>query len=299
MSIADLISLDALSTRQRRRVEENLALINITIDRIPPTHIRSQSPRDRRDLFQEGTLALVEAVRNHDPTRHGDFAAYAMARVHQALGRYLHEDETLIRVPYIEQRRRKDADRVRVMQDRSPSSTRRESDDRSNADRLRPDRIPRITPCGDLSTGKYRSRRCTAGRDQPMNQGPTLCDALRRRLNRSRRRAIQLLLDEAALVPLEQRLILHCEARRWSIPDPAQQTPLRTIAAALGSSVSRVVRCEQRFRESRAAELACDRLFNRLLTLSRQRKEAWNHLLDRDDYTYLRHGVDTSTDMLP
>ena len=30
MSVADLISLDALSTRQRRRVEENLALVHIT-----------------------------------------------------------------------------------------------------------------------------------------------------------------------------------------------------------------------------------------------------------------------------
>ncbi|MEK6642927.1 MAG: sigma factor [Planctomycetota bacterium] len=299
MSIADLISLDALSTRQRRRVEGNLALVHITIDRIPPTHSRSQSPRDRRDLFQEGTLALVEAVRNHDPARHGDFAMYAMARVHQALGRYLHEDETLIRVPYIEQRRRKDADRVRVMQNRSPSSTHREGEDRSNSDRLRPDRIPRITPYGDLSTGKYRSRSRTAGHDQPLNQGPTLCDALRRRLERSRRRAIHILLHEAALVPLEQRIILHCETHRWAIPDPVQQTPLRTIAAALGSSVSRVVRCEQRFRESRAAELACDRLFIRLLTLSRQRKDAWNHLLDADDYTYLRHGIAASTDILP
>jgi RNA polymerase sigma factor (sigma-70 family) len=299
MSAADLISLDALSTRQRRRVEEHLALVHVTIDRIPPTHSRSQSPRDRRDLFQEGTLALVEAVRNHDPARHGDFAAYAMARVHHALGRFLHEDESLIRVPYIEQRRRKEAGRDRIKQDRHPSSNRRSSKDRADSDRHRPDRIPRITPCGDLSTGKYRSRRCTAGHDQPLHQGPTLCDALRRRLNRSLRRAIRILREEATLVPLEQRLILDCEARRWSIPDPAQRTPFRAIAAGLGCSVSRVVRCEQRFQESRAAELACDRLFIRLLTLSRQRKEAWKHLLDADDYTYLRHGVDASTDMLP
>lgn len=288
----DTIPLDALSARQRRRVQENLPLVQLTVDRIKADPARQRAPSDVRDLIQEGSLALAEAIRRHDPALHGDFAAYAMARVHQAVGRFLHEDESLIRVPYIAQRRRRT--RSHDPRDASP----RAKDTSSDRDRLRPDRIPSIRTRGSLANGILHSRYAHAG-STTIRTGPTLNIALRHRIDRARRRAIEHLLRDAGRDTGEHRVIHHCNAQRWSMLDPSQQTSFRALAESLNCAPTRLFRCEKRFRETMAAVLATDRAFNRLVELARLRRHGWRHTLDAEDYAFLRHGPSAAIDLQP
>ncbi|MBI5763068.1 MAG: hypothetical protein HZA51_06050 [Planctomycetes bacterium] len=289
-TVADTIPLDALSARQRRRVQENLPLVQLTVDRIKADPTGQRAPSDVRDLIQEGSLALAEAVRNHDPTRHGDFATYAMARVHQAVGRFLNEDESLIRVPYIAQRRHRS--RSHDPREASP----RTDDAPADRERLRPDRIPSIKTRGSLANGILHSRFPHVGSTN-VRPGPTLNIALRHRIDRARRRAIECLLRDAGRDIGEQRVIHACDAHRWSMLDPSQQTSFRALALLLNCAPSRLFRCEKRLRETMAAVLAADRAFNRLVELARIRRHGWRHILDPEDYTFLRHGPAAAIDL--
>jgi DNA-directed RNA polymerase specialized sigma subunit len=107
MSTRAAIPLAALSARQRRLVESHLPLIHHTLSRLNEWVARHRRHGRYTELVQEGSLALIDAVRSHDPTRHGAFAPYAMARIHFAVSRFVHETQCAIRVPYSTQRRRR------------------------------------------------------------------------------------------------------------------------------------------------------------------------------------------------
>src|SRR5262245_13461358 len=99
MSNGSAVPLAALSARQRRLVESHLPLIHPTLNRLDDWVRRHRAAGRYPELVQEGSLALIEAVRAHDPLRHGAFAPYAMARIHFAVSRFVHETHCAIRVP--------------------------------------------------------------------------------------------------------------------------------------------------------------------------------------------------------
>jgi RNA polymerase sigma factor (sigma-70 family) len=219
------IQLHALSSRQRRLVERHLPLIGLTVRR----HFRVDRRRlsERHDLHQVGCLALADAIKSHDPDRHGDFPTFAMARIHVAVSRYKHED-ALVRVPYITQRRRRIAAR------------------NQEGDRHRPDRAPRTHLLTDRQLGFF----------SPQNQAAahldTHTDPSRSSLGDIVRDCCDTALQEIVSIRSKSLhssddpgLMRRCADERWSIPDSEYQATYRQLAHEFNCPHSRIARREK------------------------------------------------------
>lgn len=241
-----LVGMEALSERQRRLVRRHLPLVLLTLERMPGVS-RRRTGRERGELLQEGSLALAEAVRHHDPSRHGAFGPYAMSRVRFAISRYAHEHHSSIRVPFITQRR---------------------SRQRREADRHDPNAPPRFVTC---NLTKLRDDRSSPHAPDGAARGATIGELLRQRY-------------DAALAAAERQLgrrtgragraalVERCVRERWMVPEPEEKTALRALAAEQGCPLSRVARCDAEIRAAVAAALRSDAAFAYLCRL-RERRE--------------------------
>lgn len=259
---ADRIPLGALSARQRRIIERNLPLVHLTIGR----HGRLSDPdavgRERSELFQEGCLALIEAVRTHDPSRHGSFAAFAMARVRFAISRFVHEHQSPVRVPFVTQRRQ------RCAVGREPER------------RHRPGTLPRVVdeppdparvPAADRNSHPAES----------CGETVTVGELIRERFDRALRRVVDEMRHDPRCAEGNREVVDRCVAERWTVPEAAARTPIRQLARTLACSMGRITHCEERFRRRIAAELEADRTYQALSRLARSRPSGFRHALQR------------------
>lgn len=256
------VPLASLSRAQQKIVHDNLPLVHWAINKTPALRRAGKAGRSYVELLQEGALALVSAVRNHDPHAHGAFGAYALARIRFAMRRYAQENDSLIRVPYITQRRI--ADKAR----RRPRVCKR--------DRHRPDAPPRISRAIVNSAMLRRLAERRAPRRSAI-PGLTLGDLARERLERAMRNALRELKHSPRAADDYQSMLKICMDERWQIPDDESQRPLRWIADQTGSSVGRITRCEKRYRAAVARRLEQDQVFHRLCRMARTRRHGWSH----------------------
>jgi len=249
------ISLGALSARQRRVVERNLPLVHLTLNRHAGLCHRRRAGRERGELFQEGCLALMEAVRNHDPERHGIFASFAMARIHFAVSRFVHEHESNIRIPYITQRRHK---KLR---------------DDAHSDRHRPDALPRVVNGPDdgeaTRGGRPRRRRHVEVRPGAV----TIGDRIRDCFDRASDAVVREMEAAPRCRPGHRDVVRRCALERWNIPEPEARMPIRRLAEALACSVGRITHCEDRFKKKVAAALENDETYRELRQLAKKNPE--------------------------
>ena len=77
-------------------VRRNLGLVGMVAGRYPPH-------RDRDDLFQVGSLGLMEAVGRYDAAAHPDasFATYAIYWIRQEIVRWIRDDSTIRVSPHV------------------------------------------------------------------------------------------------------------------------------------------------------------------------------------------------------
>ena len=262
---AAAIPLDALSGRQRRLVESHLALVHLTLKRLEELVGRHRRQGQYGELVQEGCLALVEAVRSHDPARHGAFAPYAMARIHFAVSRYVHETSTLIRVPFITQRR----NRRRCQ---------------SEKERHRPFASPRVVR---LSARHRIAARLFSNRSESADaigkRPPSVGEQIRERYEQAARSVAARMSDSSRTSPESRRVLRRCLDDRLSIPEPEEKTSLRELAGSLNCPVSRVMKCEDRFLKGVGKVLNRDATFQSLLRLSRQAPDGIGHRLSRQE----------------
>lgn len=256
------IPLAAMSDRQRRIVQTHLPLVYLTLSRMQLRAERPREVQERRDLVQEGSLALVEAFRKHDPERHGSFAAYAMSRVHYSMSQYLHERLPGVRVPFTTQRRH-----VRARNDR--------------LDRHRPDAPPRERRLPDFLDGiTPRRRRHSCNDFQDRDARPTIGDLVRDLYDL----AAQTIVREMKLDPLSRpdtaTLLSRCHDERWTVPESEVKTPIRQLARELGCSLGRLTHCEERFRRRVAERLRSDEVFQMLLDEAASRREGLEHRME-------------------
>jgi RNA polymerase sigma factor (sigma-70 family) len=248
------VALQAMSRRQQRLVESNLPLVQLTLRRHRDLLDGASRPgREAGELFQEGCLALMEAVRSHDPRRHGDFAAFAMARIHFAISRYAHEHDNLIRVPFITQRRWKKA---------------RENDAHQ---RHRPEPLPRVVRLADESSSwesRRNAHRRSLSRSLPAD-GPSIGELIRECYDRAARRVVEIMKRSQQAAAGNGMILEGCLAERWSVPEPEARKSLREMAEHLGCSMRRVTRCEERFRKRLAAAILADETYARLMEMAR------------------------------
>lgn len=262
MAIAgeEKVQLHALSERQRQIVESHLPLVGHTMKRHGRSVLGGGDGRDAAEFFQEGCLALMEAVRSHDPSRHGAFATFAMARIRYAMSRYAHEECGLIRVPFSTQRRHR--------QRRSAEEV----------DRHRPDTVPRIVPMdGGCAGSPPMASVCRYAQGLVRRrEDETLGDLLRARCDSAMREVVKRM--KAAARDDGARFFDVCYEERWSVPEPEARTPFRRLATALGCSLGRLTRAESLFHELLIETLGRDNAYRRLVTMARHYADGLSHV---------------------
>jgi len=249
------IPLAALSRRQQRLVERHLPLVYLTLQRSAIPRSRQRSGRERLDLVQEGCVALAEAIRRHDPARHGEFAPYAMARMHYAMSLFSHERSGLIRVPFRTQR----------------SHAKRRTT--SEKERHRP--FPRVVTFGDLSASQTRRNRSYA--DQLLDAGErlTIGDLMRERIEEAMARAAEGMKHALTADGTLRKLVERCHEERWKIPAPEMKLSMGRVAAEVGTSKQHVANVELRARQRMMALLKADPVACELLNLAREAEEGF------------------------
>jgi hypothetical protein len=263
-----------ITTRQRRRVERNLPLVKLALRKHRKLMRPDRTGREAGELMQEGCLALVEAVRTHDRRQHGEFASFAMARIHYAISRFAREQGDLIRVPFITQRRHK----------------RRHSDggDGGESDRHRPDAPPRVVR---LHRARAMARRgpadggCSERSGGGGGEGTsvTVGELIRERYDRAVEQVAARLKKSHHAAPGLGELVNRCFHERWTVPEPDAQTPLRQMAKELGCSLGRITHCEDRFRIRLMARLFKDKAWARLMAIARRREAGMSHRLSEEE----------------
>ena len=227
------VPLTALSGAQRDLVERHLPLVRHTLKRNRHLIRVGRDARDGAELFQEGCLALIEAVRNHDTARHGHFAAYAMARIHFALSRYVHEREYAVRVPFITQRRRK------------PTCPDHQADQPP---------LPTVVRMNEQATQAVRRPTRSGG----AMEEPTIGELLGERIDVAMRQVTDQLKQGRRCAPGIREVVERCVRERWSVPEPEARTSIRQLAKDLNCSVGRITHCEERFKKGMATALNDD-----------------------------------------
>ena len=252
-----------MSARQCQFVENNLPLVYLTLRRHRYLTDHHRAGREPKELFQEGSLALMEAVRMHDPIRHGEFAAFAMARIHFAISRYVHEYTGAIRVPFITQRRRK------------------KNREEKECDRHRPAPLPRVVSMKDGRHGTTRLR--TSIREvhhaSSVQDEVTIGDMIRERFDRAMREVARDMKNSPRCTQDNSDVIERCLEERWSVPEPTARTSIRQLAKSLSCSAGRVTYYEERFRKKLAAALNGDETYRTLTRIAKLKPEGWRHCL--------------------
>ncbi len=262
------IGLEGLSARQRQVVEAHLPLVQLTLarhagapggrsGRAGAKGGKGQSygtlPRGvLRDLAQEACLALVEAVRRHDPARHGSFVPYAMSRMRFAIGQFAHENQGAVRVPYMTQRRAR------------------------GRGFLREELVPRAASMKDARSVVARERSSRRFADPSSRPGgrPTIGEAVRERCEEAMRRVARELKSDPRAAPGTRDVVERCAAERWHVPEPEAKTPIRELARQMACSLGRVTHCEARFYRRVAKMLEKDEEFVRMRERMRREQEA-------------------------
>lgn len=261
---ADVVHLDALSNSQRDLVESHLPLVQHTLNR--HRHL-VRSGRDAAELFQEGCLALIESVRNHDPQRHGHFAAFAMARMHFALSKFVHENDSAVRVPFITQRRKRAA--AVAANNRPPSA-------KSGAP------LPVVQRLADYETAA------------PQVSGPNaspivrIGELIRERLDENMKHVIHDLKASPRCAPGTRDVVELCARERWRIPEPEARTSIRKLAKELDCSVGRITHCEERYRKRMNAALSKDATYCKLRDWARRSHRGFDEPMSAERIAKLR-----------
>lgn len=241
---------DQLDERQTRLVEDHLHLVKAHLRR----HLApAQAPRRDRedlDLYQEGCLGLIQAVKRYDPDSGIPFGAFAARRIHQAVSRALYEGFTIMRVPMRTQRRQT-----------------RECDEGA----LR-------APVVHSLEHDPPTRRSDA-RTDPANQ-TTVASRIREKYESAVRRAQ----DSASSNPGRRgdrsRLVACLVEGRLLVPDDERKTPLREIARETRSSYSRVANCEKKLAIEIGETLRRDPEYRRLEETARRSGDGFQATID-------------------
>jgi len=250
------VALGTLSGRQRGIVERHLALVHLTLRRHEGL-CSGRAGRERSELFQEGCLALAEAVRSHDAARHGAFPPFAMARIHFAVSSFAHEQSGPIRIPFITQRRERERGRRRP-EAATDSAARviRISGEDGLLERAAARR-------GARPGSSEHDERPAAGEDHA-----TVGDLVRDQIDRA---AVEVATEMRAIGrgPGHATVVDRCLEERWAIPEPECRTPIRRLARSLECSIGKITHNEERFRRKMAESLEGDVTFQALERLAK------------------------------
>lgn len=249
---SERIPLRAMSARRRRIVERHLGLVHLVLRRHEQLCEPDRTGREPDELFQEGCLALIQAIHTHDPIRHGYFAAFAMARIHYAISRFVHEFHSAVRIPFSTQiKQRREWKRNPGPQSRIPFPK------VFNIGKANRQAGPSLSPDG-------------MGEGSPSEETPvTIGERIRERYDLALREVVHELKHPKRCNAGLREVVERCCEERWQVPEPEMRTSMKQLARILGCSKGRIVHCEERFRGKLARLLEADEEYQALDALAR------------------------------
>lgn len=269
------VGLGSLSDRQRRLVEQHMDLVRFAVARSGGRRCARRHDMEYVDLMQEGSMALMEAVRAHDPARHGVFEPYAISRIHFAVSRYAHEHGGLVRVPFVTQRRVRARDRQLQQADATLPGPGSGHPPRVHC-------IEAIEHHGPPhASGSHDASERSAER-------MTVADAAAPRIARALTQVRDRLLGTAGRSPRRGEIIRRCYAERWTIPEVDARTPIRQLARELGCSLGGITHCEARFEREAAAAIDRDPVMVQLRRMAKSSPHGFGHRLTDEELEELR-----------
>jgi RNA polymerase sigma factor (sigma-70 family) len=244
-----------LTEEQRRLMQRHLPLVHLQLRRQSGCSFQRRNGREPEDLFQEGCLALAEAVRRYDSSRHGRFAPYALARIHTAMSVWLHEQTSPVRVPYATQKRRR----------YEAAAGKRRHDPGE----------PR--PCV-YDVNRRRARRFNASKRASLEPtcGVTVGEMIRERYDAAVEEVYRGDLRRGRLRPDSVAVLGRIVRERLCIPSDEARTSIRALMREMHVPFARVTHCESRFVERLRRKLLRDAAFRYLRRLSRHKPDGMN-----------------------
>ncbi len=214
-----------LTEAQKVQVSQNVGLVAIHLRR--RMNLRGEPTRDceREDLFQEGCLGLIQAVRSFDPSAGIPFAAYALPRIHTAVSRATQTAFATVRKPLIRQRKHQNPVELASVSLLDFEPEHREADPRHQ-----PDSEDSETLGTHLRSRFEQTLRSTVAN---MRSSKTA------RVDR----------DKLAQLIIDERLL---------IPEESARHSLRVIARQTNSSYARVAQCEKKIVQQARQALSAD-----------------------------------------
>lgn len=254
-----------LTESERALLAHHLPLVHLQLRRY---RWSAREASDGDDLFQEGCLALADAIRRHDPSRHGSFAPYAMARIHCRMGLWVAEQRTLIRVPHATQKRRRRRGEFDRHDPAGPAAA-------SLAEYARQRRSAR------------RAAEATSGPHEPAAAGPTLAERLRRRIEGAVAAAARYYVAGARRENSGE-VVRRIVSERLMIPESEAQTPIRALVREMAVSIGRITHTEENLLGRVRRAMARDVEFRLLRRFASRRPNGWDEGLTPREAAQLR-----------
>jgi len=248
----------ALSTPQRKLVQDNLGLVAVHLRRYVSNLAQPRRDREWEDLFQEGCLGLVNAAERFDPDRGIPFAAFALPRIHNAVSRALYTRFTTIRSPLSRTRSQRDAVRSNAAKDDTP-------------------RVPKTV---GMSTLVERNLCGPGGRESSEPRKDTIGQRLRTKYEDAVRRAARFVGDQPSTRGDRAELVDRILDERLLIPQAETRHTLRRLARDTQSSYARVAQCEKQIKDLVRTALRADPEFVALEQLAREQRHGCESLFD-------------------
>lgn len=233
----------ALSAAQRRLVAENIGLVTVHLRRFADNPALPRRDREWEDLFQEGCLGLIRAASIYRAGRGIPFAAFAMPRIRNAVGRALDMRFSTITVPSPAQ----------VAQRKRRSKNFNSAAYKAPKVHSLSHRLARVLADGER--GKV-----DLDRRPPSRRGAreTVANRLRGKYERALDAACAAVLQSASRRDDRQRLVRMLKEGRFLVPHVELRRALRDIARETGSSYARVAQCDGRIAALVREMLAAD-----------------------------------------
>ncbi len=274
-----------LSAQEKALVEQNLGLVNVHIRRCVSLPGGPRRDREYDDLFQEGSIALMQAARTYDPKRHGPFAAYAIPRIHHAVSIALYERFSTVRVPA-----------------KSVKRAKQRRQEPGDSDRHRPE--PALVDTRSLGDGEPSLAGSAGVRHRPAQtpglagrpwarRGRTVADAMRDLYEAAVREAARRVIEAGRGRSDRAELIRRFVDERLLVPEASSRTAKRQLARDFDCSIGRVQNCEEVLRSEIRRLLEAGDDFDALQRLARGDADGYGATLDEADAARVeRQGVE-------
>jgi hypothetical protein len=229
-------------------------------------------------------MGLIRAAQRFDAASGVPFAAFALPRIHTAVNDALRGQASMIRTPRARRRRG-------LPSESAGGRTGPDHDRHARGEWSQPWPSVKVTHLEEVARLPDRHSGAIPGLTLHASVAGgcrTLGDRVREKYEQALRRASADVLRRRSQRADRAALVHKIIEERMRVPDPEQQTALRQLARATGSSYSRVLQCEKQLRCRVRRVLATDLEFKAMLEMAREETEGLAAPLDTDIARRLR-----------